>query len=119
MKRVEESQGKNLKGRGKKLQPESAAKLVRGLRSRETPGQFLTEPSLKNWVVMLQKAALGTQGGKVNIGSSWDGGLAPHALLTVLYPQDESSFMSQGQFSKTLSDTFLQAATAGRCADVL
>lgn len=43
---VEKSQGKNLEGWGQQLQAESAAKM-RGLRSRETPGQFLTESSLR------------------------------------------------------------------------
>lgn len=102
--------GRNLvEGWGHKLQAESAAKL-RGLRSRETPGQFLTESSLRKSAIMLEKAALGTQGGKVNIGSSWDAGLAPQALWS---SQDESFFMRQGHFSSILSDMFLQAATAG------
>lgn len=49
----------------------------------------------------------------MNIGSSWDAGLAPHALSPVLCPQDESCFMRKGHFSNMLTDIFLQAATAG------
>ena len=40
----------------------------------------------------------------MNIDSSWDAALAPQALLTMLRPQDESSFASQWHFSKMLSD---------------
>lgn len=56
-----------------------------------------------------------------DVGSGWVAAWAPQDLLTVLCPQDGSSFMSQGHFSKMLSDTVprlpLLAALRRMCSE--